>query len=65
MNIKQTIMKRDGITAKEADEQIKEAREVLRQYIEDGDFDSAEDICLEYFGLEPDYVFELMEGLWA
>ena len=63
MNIKQTIMKRDGITAKEADEQIKEAREVLRQYIEDGDFDSAEDICLEYFGLEPDYVFELMEGL--
>jgi len=29
---------------------------VMKQYMEDGDLDSAYNICEEYFGLEPDYL---------
>ena len=32
----------------------------LEQYLEDDDISAAEDICAEYFGLEPDYLDELM-----
>lgn len=54
--IKRVLMKRDGITSDEADEIIADARRALVRYLDDGDFQSAEDICEEYFGLEPDYL---------
>ena len=60
MSIKQILMNRDEMTSEEADCLIEEARDMLQRYIADGDMDSAEDICLEYFGLEPDYLFEIM-----
>lgn len=59
--IKEILMRRDGMSAVEADDAIKSARAELNAYLEDGDMDLAEDICQEYFGLEPDYIFELME----
>jgi len=59
--IKQILMRRDGMSAVEADDAIKAAKSELNAYLEDGDMDLAEDICQEYFGLEPDYIFELME----
>lgn len=58
--IKQVLMRRDGMTASEANDLIDEAKEMLQQYLDDGDFMAAEDICAEYFGLEPDYIDELM-----
>jgi hypothetical protein len=57
--IKTIIMRRDGMTSQEADELIAEAREDFNERIENGDF-SAEDICEEYFGLEPDYLDEFL-----
>lgn len=54
------LMDRDGLTKEEAKEQIAEARELLVQYIEAGDFMAAEEICMDEFGLEPDYLMELM-----
>ena len=59
-SIKETIMRRDNITEAEADELIQEATEQLQIYIECDNYMGAEDICNEYFGLEPDYLFELM-----
>lgn len=58
--IKKILMKRDGMSAEDAESLILEAKEALQEYLDNGDFLSAEDICEEYFGLEPDYVFELI-----
>jgi len=58
--IKQVLMRRDEMSENDADELIEEAREQLMLYIDEGDMESAEDICSEFFGLEPDYLDELM-----
>ena len=55
--LKEVLMSRDGLSAAEADEQIDAAREeVMEGY-------DPEEILRENFGLEPDYVFDLLEGL--
>lgn len=59
-SIKNILIARDGTTPQEADNLIAEAKDALYRYIDDGDTSSAEDICSEYFGLEPDYLDELM-----
>lgn len=59
-SIKSILMKRDGLTAAEAAEEIKLAKETLAEYIAEGDTESAFNICEECFGLEPDYLMELM-----
>ena len=60
MSIKEVLMNRDGMTEEEAEELIQEAKDQLACYLEDGDMDGAMDICEEFFGLEPDYIDELM-----
>ena len=60
LSIKKTLMERDGMSAEDADELIAEAREQMQEYLASGDMLEAEDICMEYFGLEPDYLMELM-----
>lgn len=52
--LKQVLMRRDRMSAEEADERIAEARE----QVEDGE--DPEEILHEEFGLEPDYVFDLL-----
>jgi hypothetical protein len=52
--IKEIIMRRDGLFAEEADELIQEAKERVAK---GGD---PEEILYVYFGLEPDFVFELL-----
>ena len=59
-SIKQVLMRRDNLSSQDADILISEAREVLNEYIENDDMDSAYNICQEYFGLEPDYLDEIM-----
>ena len=58
--IKQILMDRDEMSAEEADDLIEEARNDMHERIESGDFSAAEDICSDYFGLEPDYIEELI-----
>lgn len=53
--IKETLMRRDKISEAEADRMIKEARE---RVIEDGE--DPEEVLLEEFGLEPDYLEDLL-----
>jgi len=59
--IKEILMDRDGMDEIEADDLIEEAKEALQEYLADGDMESAENICEEFFGLEPDYVMELID----
>jgi len=51
-------MNRDSMTSEEADDLINEALEDLRLRLDDGN--SVDDICGEYFGLEPDFMEELI-----
>lgn len=57
-SLKATIMERDGIDSDEADDLIAEARAC----VEEGE--DPEEVLEEYFGLEPDYVFDLLEGMF-
>ena len=57
-SLKKVLMGRDGLTSKEADEQIEEAREELHRRIDEGDMPF--DLMYEQFGLEPDYLEDLL-----
>jgi methionine synthase II (cobalamin-independent) len=58
--IKQILMKRDGMSEQDANELIEDAKEAFREYLADDDMESAMHICEEFFGLEPDYLMEIM-----
>ena len=60
MTLKQAIMMKDGCSDKEAQDQMDEASDQLMEYLADGDIMSADDICMEFFGLEADYIMELI-----
>jgi hypothetical protein len=52
--IEKTLMKRDGYTREEAREALQEARKRVLCG------ENPEDILYEDFGLEPDYIFDLI-----
>ena len=52
--LKKVLMGRDGISSKEADEVIADAK----QRVWDGE--DPEEVLADEFGLEPDYIFDLM-----
>jgi hypothetical protein len=56
--IKQVLMRRDKMTAAEADSLIADAKADLNERLANGEM--PEDICEEWFGLEPDYIMELL-----
>lgn len=56
--IKSVLMERDRMSSQEADRLIKEARQELHNRLTNGEVPM--DICEEFFGLEPDYLIELL-----
>ena len=60
MSIKSILMKRDGMNEEEADDLIYAAKEQLFSYLAEGRADLAYGVCEEFFGLEPDYLDELI-----
>lgn len=54
INIIKVIMRRDQLTLEEATEQLNEAREAVASGMD------PEEACGYFFGLEPDYCFDLM-----
>lgn len=62
IRIIRTLMKRDKLTMVEAVELVRVAKSQLNEYLDSGDIEAAENICEEYFGLEPDYLDDLMFG---
>jgi hypothetical protein len=57
LNLKQTLMRRDQISGAEADEWIA----LARQCVLEGE--DPEDVLADEFGLEPDYIFDLIGDL--
>lgn len=53
-SLKDTLMKRDGLTEAEAIEKIGYAKERIM------DGEDPEDVLADEFGLEPDYFFDLL-----
>ena len=53
--LKEVLMRRDGNTEAEALERMQDAADA----IDDGD--DPEEVLAQDFGLEPDYIFELLE----
>jgi len=53
--LKRILMERDELTSKEADELISQARQMIL------DGEDAEEVLYEEFGLEPDYLFDLLD----
>lgn len=51
------LMERDGVTEQEAIVMVRECRDDRDERIAEGDFPC--DILQEFFGLEPDYLFDL------
>ncbi len=58
--IKDVLMYRDKMTSDEADGAIETAKNEMQECLANGDMDAAENICMEHFGLEPDYIMELI-----
>ena len=56
--IKSILMRRDGLSAKEADSQIQEVKRILNERLANGEMPF--DLCEEEFGLEPDYLEQLI-----
>ena len=54
--IKKILMKRDGYSAEEADQAIKETRDLI---LSSNPYD-ADEIIAEELGLEPDYLMDLL-----
>ena len=52
------LMERDGLTKEQAEKQIADAREDLMNRLAEGDLPY--DLCGEWWGLEPDYLEELI-----
>lgn len=53
--LKQVLMRRDRLTSDEADAAIAEAKERVAEG------EDPEEVLLDEFGLEPDYVFDLLD----
>ena len=57
--IKDILMRRDGMTEGEALDLIQQAKLDLEEGLSNGEPDY--DICEKWFGLEPDYIDELLD----
>lgn len=55
-SLKAAIMERDGIDSDEADDLIAEAKACVLEG------ENPEEVLEDYFGLEPDYIFDLIDG---
>ncbi len=58
--LKRTIMRRDEISSSEADNQISSAIDELNDRLSGESDADPYSVCEDYFGLEPDYLFDLI-----
>jgi hypothetical protein len=58
----EVLMERDNMSQEDAEDLLNEAKEEACNIIEeDGSLEDIEQILMDYFSLEPDYIFELID----
>jgi len=60
-DIKEILMRRDNLTEIEVENLIEDAKAAFFNYLDDDDQESADNICQEYFNLEPDYLDQMWD----
>ena len=58
MSIKQVLMHRDNMSEQDALQLIADCKLDLQERLDNGEY--PDDICQEWFGLEPDYLYEII-----
>ena len=59
-SIKQILMRRDNMSEFDADNYMEEANEEFKQLLKEGNMEELESFTENWFGLEPDYLDEMM-----
>lgn len=59
-NITDVLVRRDGISEEEAERQVADFREEIDDMIMEGDLEGIEDALMDEFGLEPDYLMDVL-----
>lgn len=57
-SIKKILMERDSMSSGKADDLISDAKQDLDERLAAGE--DAQDICADWFGLEPDFIMDLI-----
>lgn len=58
--LKEVLIRRDNMTSQEAEDLIQNAREDLHDRLASDEFVDDSEFMAEWFGLEPDYIMELL-----
>ncbi len=58
--IENILMKRDGLTKEEAENEIKYTMEMVYDALANGDYEEAEEIWMDNMGLETDYLMMVL-----
>ena len=60
--IEKILMERDNMSQEDAEDLFYDAKEEAQVYLDnDGSIDDIENVLKDYFGLEPDYIFDLID----
>ena len=59
-HITDVLVRRDGISEEEAEKQVSDFREEIDDLIMEGDLCGIEDALMSDFGLEPDYLMDIL-----
>lgn len=58
--LRKILMRKEGISEEDAESLIEEAREDLNNLLMENNFSEAWNVCETHFGLEPDYLEDLI-----
>lgn len=59
-HLKEVLINKFDYSEQDADEEISKAQDEALELVAEGDLESAMDICGTYWGLEPDYLEDLL-----
>ena len=60
-NLVELLMRRDHLTREEAIEMLFTGKEDLERAVSDGNYSDVDDIIMDDLGLEPDYLFDILD----
>lgn len=58
--LQKVLMVRDGMSVEDANAMIQEAKDDLMERLDKGEYVDQDDFMSDWFGLEPDYILDLI-----